>query len=103
MEDPGNTTCGSTERPLVSVLVLGFNQERFIRKAVEGAFAQTWKPLEIVLSDDCSTDRTFEISTHRSTPIALRSFASARTSCCCTVETDTPNRSATSTCVQSYP
>ncbi len=61
MEDPGNTTCGSTERPLVSVLVLGFNQERFIRKAVEGAFAQTWKPLEIVLSDDCSTDRTFEI------------------------------------------
>ena len=41
MEDPGNTAGGSAERPLVSVLVLGFNQERFIRKAVEGAFAQT--------------------------------------------------------------
>jgi len=52
---------GSAERPLVSVLVLGFNQERFIREAVEGAFAQSWTPLEIVLSDDCSTDRTFDI------------------------------------------
>ena len=48
-------------RPLVSFCVLGFNQEDFIREAVEGAFAQTYRPLEIVLSDDCSADRTFEI------------------------------------------
>lgn len=41
--------------------VLAYNQERFIREAVEGALSQTYEPLEIVLSDDCSTDRTFEI------------------------------------------
>ena len=50
-----------SERPLVSMLVLGFNQEHLIAKAVEGAFSQTWTPLEIVLSDDCSGDRTFDI------------------------------------------
>ena len=48
-------------KPLVSFCVLGFNQEAFIREAIEGAFAQTYQPLEIVLSDDCSADRTFEI------------------------------------------
>ncbi len=41
--------------------IAAFNQEAFIREAVEAAFAQTYSPLEIVLSDDCSKDRTFEI------------------------------------------
>ena len=49
------------ERPLVSLLVLGFEQERHTREVVAGALAQTYRPLEIVLSDDCSADRTFEI------------------------------------------
>lgn len=50
-----------TERPLVSFAVIAYNQERFIREAVEGAFAQTYQPLEIILSDDCSPDGTFAI------------------------------------------
>ncbi len=49
------------ERPLLTFLQLSYNQERFIREAVEGAFSQTYSPLEIVLSDDGSSDRTFEI------------------------------------------
>ena len=32
-----------------------------MREAVEAAFAQTYSPLEIILSDDCSWDRTFEL------------------------------------------
>ena len=47
--------------PLVTFALFAYNQEKFIREAVEGAFAQTYEPLEIILSDDCSTDRTFEI------------------------------------------
>jgi glycosyltransferase involved in cell wall biosynthesis len=50
--------------PLVTLYVMAYNQERFIREAVEGALAQTYSPLEIVLSDDCSTDATFEIIQH---------------------------------------
>lgn len=49
------------ERPLVTFAVFAYNQEDYIREAVEGAFSQTYEPLEIILSDDCSTDRTFEI------------------------------------------
>ncbi len=51
----------TAERPLVSLVILSYNQEKFIREAIEGAFAQTYSPLEIVLSDDCSPDGTFAI------------------------------------------
>jgi glycosyltransferase involved in cell wall biosynthesis len=47
--------------PLLTFALIAYNQERFIREAVEGAFAQTYSPLEIILSDDCSSDRTFEM------------------------------------------
>lgn len=49
------------ERPLVTFALFAYNQEKYIREAVEAALAQTYEPLEIILSDDCSTDRTFEI------------------------------------------
>ncbi len=49
------------QRPLVTFALFAYNQEKYIREAVDGAFSQTYDPLEIILSDDCSTDRTFEI------------------------------------------
>ena len=51
----------SNSKPLLTFAVVAFNQERFIVEAVEGAFGQTYSPLEIILSDDCSEDGTFEI------------------------------------------
>ena len=51
----------STEGPLVSFCVKCYNQERYIGEALEGAFAQTYRPLEIVISDDASTDRSWDI------------------------------------------
>jgi len=50
-----------SERPLVSFIVLSYKQEQFIRDAIRSAFEQAYEPLEIVFSDDCSPDRTFEI------------------------------------------
>jgi glycosyltransferase involved in cell wall biosynthesis len=47
--------------PSATFLLIAYRQERFIREAVAGAFAQAGSPLEIVLSDDCSPDRTFDI------------------------------------------
>lgn len=47
--------------PLISFCILAYNQEMYIREAVNGAFSQTYTPLEIILSDDGSTDDTFEI------------------------------------------
>ncbi len=47
--------------PLVSLFVLAYSQEEHVRAAIAGAFAQTYSPLEIILSDDNSPDRTFAI------------------------------------------
>ena len=49
------------EKPLVTFALFAYNQEKYIREAIEGAFSQTYEPLQIVLSDDCSSDSTFEI------------------------------------------
>lgn len=59
----GNTKLpeSTSDRPLVTFALFAFNHERYIREAVVGALSQTYSPLEIILSDDCSTDRTFEI------------------------------------------
>lgn len=48
-------------KPLVSFCLMCCNQERYIGDALRGAFAQTYRPLQIVISDDASTDRSWEI------------------------------------------
>ena len=50
------------ETPLVSLVILTYNQENFISEAVKGALSQTYENLEIIVSDDCSTDDTYEIA-----------------------------------------
>lgn len=52
---------GRQDRPLVTFAVLAYQQEELVRQAIEAAFAQTYSPLEIILSDDGSGDRTFEV------------------------------------------
>ncbi len=47
--------------PLVSFCVFAYNQEKFIAEAIKGALQQTYSPLEIIISDDCSSDNTFQI------------------------------------------
>jgi len=47
--------------PLVTIILLAYKQEHFIREAVESVLSQTYSPLEIILSDDFSPDRTFAI------------------------------------------
>ena len=47
--------------PLVTFALISYNAEQFVGAAVEGALAQSYAPLEIILSDDCSNDATFSI------------------------------------------
>lgn len=65
-----NSATGTTLRPdqdtpvepaTVTLFLLTYNQEEYVREAVRAALAQDFSPLEIILSDDCSTDGTFEI------------------------------------------
>lgn len=47
------------DRPLVTLAVLAFNQQEYIEVSIRAALAQTYSPLEILFSDDCSTDESF--------------------------------------------
>jgi glycosyltransferase involved in cell wall biosynthesis len=50
------------EAVAVSVLVVTYNHARFVRQALDSVFAQRLpEPLEILISEDCSTDGTREI------------------------------------------
>src|SRR4051794_15817407 len=49
------------DAPLISVILLCYNHEKFVAEALDGIFAQTYSPLEIVIIDDCSPDRTIEV------------------------------------------
>lgn len=45
----------------ISVFIVSYNQEEYIAQAIESVLSQSVKPYEIVISDDCSKDRTWEI------------------------------------------
>lgn len=47
--------------PLVSVPVITYNSAKYIIDGLESVKAQTYKNIELVISDDCSTDNTVEI------------------------------------------
>ena len=46
------------KKPLISVLVATFNQAKVVEKTLNSIVAQTYEFLEILVSDDCSTDNT---------------------------------------------
>jgi glycosyltransferase involved in cell wall biosynthesis len=46
-------------KPLVTMLLICFNQEGSIDAAIDGALAQDYPNLEIVISDDASPDNTY--------------------------------------------
>lgn len=56
-----NTAHTHMNPPLVSIGIVAYNQEEFIAEAIQGAIDQDYRPLEIIVADDCSTDRTPEI------------------------------------------
>ena len=48
--------------PIISVCMITYNHEAFISEAIEGVLMQkTSFPFELIISDDCSTDKTREI------------------------------------------
>jgi glycosyltransferase involved in cell wall biosynthesis len=52
----------SSSPPLVSVVVPVFNGERLVGEALESILAQRHRPLEVLVVDDGSTDRSAEVA-----------------------------------------
>jgi glycosyltransferase involved in cell wall biosynthesis len=47
--------------PLVSVVLACYNCEKYVHKAVQSIIDQSYKNLEILITDDCSTDNSYNI------------------------------------------
>lgn len=47
--------------PLVSILIPVYNREKIVPQTIESALSQTYCNFEIIITDNCSTDNTWEI------------------------------------------
>jgi len=52
------------EDPLVTVILCFFNEEQFIREAIESVIAQDYQKWELLLMDDGSSDSSIDIAKH---------------------------------------
>lgn len=55
------TKNNSTYSPSVSIVITSYNRAQWIGKAIESALQQDYPNLEIIISDNCSTDNSEEI------------------------------------------
>lgn len=64
----------TTTSPLVSVCMPTYNYGHFVEQAIRSAWAETHRPIELVVVDDGSTDGTWELLARleRESPIPMR-------------------------------
>lgn len=51
-----------SEQPLVSLMMIAYNNVAFIKAAIDSIKQQTYKNWELIVNDDCSTDGTWELA-----------------------------------------
>jgi glycosyltransferase involved in cell wall biosynthesis len=52
----------NNHHPLITCCLLTYNNEKYVKEAVNSVLNQTYSPLEIIISDDNSKDRSFELA-----------------------------------------
>jgi glycosyltransferase involved in cell wall biosynthesis len=58
----GSSTQSDTpSKPRATIIVRAYNQEAIVAQAIQSCFDQTYPSLEIILSDDCSSDNTWQV------------------------------------------
>lgn len=48
-------------KPLVSVLMPNYNEEKYLAEAIKSTLNQTYQKLELVILDDCSKDNSWDV------------------------------------------
>lgn len=64
-------------QPLVSIIIATYNSSKYVSETMESALAQTYRNIEIIITDDCSTDDTVAlcrawIEEHKDKGISLK-------------------------------
>src|SRR5262249_25629488 len=57
------------EAPLVSIIVPAFNASAHLRQSLDSILNQSYKPIDVLVMDDASTDRTADIAQSYGPPI----------------------------------
>ena len=47
--------------PAISVIIPMYNAEKYIKQCLDSVMSQTFDNYEVIVADDCSTDRSVEI------------------------------------------
>lgn len=47
--------------PLVTVVVVTYNSSEFITETLDSVLIQSWKKIELIITDDCSSDATVDL------------------------------------------
>lgn len=61
------------QTPLVSIIMVVYNSEEFLEAAITSVISANYKNLELVISDDCSTDTSWDIISSYNDP-RIRAF-----------------------------
>ena len=54
----GKSYSENGDEPLVSILTPAYNHEKYVRVFLDSILAQSYKNFELIIVDDCSTDKT---------------------------------------------
>lgn len=49
------------KKPIISVIMSVYNEEKYLRDSLGSVITQTLEDFELIIVDDCSTDKTVEI------------------------------------------
>lgn len=51
----------NNREPLISVVLPSYNHAKYLRECIDSVLNQTYKNIEFIIVDDCSTDNSKEI------------------------------------------
>jgi len=49
--------------PLVSIIIVTFNSAKYVNETLDSVKSQSWNNIDLIITDDCSTDDTVKICT----------------------------------------
>lgn len=60
LQQQSSIRSGVTKRPIISIGIPTYNRREYLIKAVQSALAQTYEEIEVIVSDNASTDDTWQ-------------------------------------------
>lgn len=64
--------------PLISIAMASYNGEKYLKEQLDSIYAQTYKNIEVIVTDDCSTDKTVDILEHYAKSCGLKYFVNEK-------------------------